>query len=94
MTEAHLLQIVFAMTALCVVYKLAYLVRQVASFDTPVARGFRILATLVGTGITLVVVNMVATNDKVTVSGILMNLAMCVILATIIVSIGRSRRVW
>lgn len=94
MTEAQLLQTLSALTALCIVYKLAYLVRQSAPLPPFLARPFRILAVMLGTLITYRAAITVQSTQVPHVLDILINLAWCAVLAAIIVMLGRSRHVW
>ena len=94
MTEAHLLHALFGLSALCIVYKLAYLVRQSAALPGPVVRPFRVLAVTLGTLITFQVATSVDAQETPSISDILINISWCAVLAAIIVMVGRGRHVW
>lgn len=92
--EDHVVPALYVLASVCVVYKLAYLVRQAASLPNIGVLVVRFVAVFAGTLLVWRVVEV--TDGKIAVApvDIALQLAWCVILYLVINAIGRRKRVW
>jgi len=86
--------VAYFVASLCVVYKLAYLVRQAAPLAGLAAFAFRILAVLAGTAMLYRMVQVVRGDEVVQWIDVAHQLGWCLILYFIIVMVGRKKNVW
>lgn len=94
MTGQAFITLAYVIASLCVVYKLAFLVRQAAQLSNVAAHVFRALAVLAGTAILYRMVRAVEGGDQMEWVDVLQQLGWCAILYFIIVVVGRRKNVW
>lgn len=94
MPNDHVLTCLYVLASVCVVYKLAYLIRQAASIRTMPIRVMRIAAVLAGTAIVWRTIEVTEGKIAPQPFDLLMQVIWCVILYLFISVLGRKKRVW
>lgn len=94
MSDYQVVAGLYVLASICVVYKLAYLVRQTAALPNFVVYPVRIVAVSAGTLIIWRVVEV--TEGEVTAEAfdVALQIAWCVVLYSVIMLLGRRRHVW
>ena len=94
MTTELAMELAFVFGAICVVYKLAFLLRQTAFLPAAMVLPFRIAGLALGTVICLKATQVVDDSVDVQPLDLALLLACCVFLISVIVIVGRRRKVW
>ena len=94
MTEQAVVTAAYVIASTCVVYKLAFLVRQVALLDDIFVMAFRLFAAFGGTVIIFRMVQLAEGHKDVEWFDVATQIGWCCILYFIIVVVGRRRKVW
>lgn len=94
MTTELAMELAFVFGAICVVYKLAFLLRQTAFLPAAMVQPFRIAGLVLGTVICLKATQVVDDSVDVQPLDLALLLACCVFLISVIVIVGRRRKVW
>lgn len=84
----------YLLASLCVVYKLAYFVRQSAPVSNPIIQPMRFIAVAIGTGIIYRVIQVTDQHAWVEAYDAVSQIMWCAILYLIIVAFGRKKQVW
>jgi hypothetical protein len=94
MTTELALELAYVLGAICVVYKLAFLLRQTAFLPAPMVFPFRMAGLAIGTAICLKTARVVDSRADVSALDLAMLLACCAFLISVILIIGRRRNAW
>lgn len=94
MSDYQVVAGLYVLASICVVYKLAYLVRQTATLPNLIVYSIRIVAVGAGTLIIWRVVEV--TEGEVTAEpfDVMLQIAWCFVLYSIIMLLGRRKHVW
>lgn len=90
----HVWTTLYVITSVCVVYKLAYLIRQSAALPSTAAHVSRFVALFAGTAIVIRMNEAVQGEVTVEPFDVGMQLLWCVILYFVINMVGRRKSVW
>ena len=94
-TQAHLaMDIAYVMGAICIVYKLAYFIRQLAHLPDSLVCFLRIVALVLGTLIAFRAVHVFEQRSHIGPFDVAVQFAWCALMAAVIISLGRRRKVW
>lgn len=88
------MDVAYVLGAICIVYKLAFLIRQIARLPAPLAILIRAAGLLMGTLVALRAVHVFDEREHIAPYDVFVQLGWCLLLATVIVLIGRRRKVW
>jgi len=94
MIDYQLMLVLYVLASVCVVYKLAYFIRQTARLPNPVIQPMRLVAALLGTAIIYRLVQLVDRKAWVEDFDAILQLGWCAILYLIILMVGRRKHVW
>lgn len=94
MLDYELMLFFYVMASLCVVYKLAYFVRQSAFVQGSLIQPLRWMAVLIGTGVIYRVIQVTDSKAWVEMFDAVSQIMWCVILYLLILMIGRKKRAW
>jgi hypothetical protein len=88
------MELAYVLGAICIVYKLAFLIRQTASLPAPVVLVFRLAGVTLGTVVIMQALEVFNDRAQVGPSAVAMQAAWCLVLASIIIIIGRRQKAW
>ena len=94
MLDYQLMLILYVLASICVVYKLAYFIRQTASLPSAIMQPMRLIAALLGTAIIWRVIQIIDRRAWVEDFDAIMQLGWCAILYLIILMVGCRKHVW
>lgn len=94
MANDHVLTCLYVLASVCVVYKLAFLIRQAASIRTMPIRLMRVAAVVAGTIIVWRTIEVTEGEIALEPFDLLMQVIWCVVLYLFISVLGRKKRVW
>lgn len=94
MTDYQVIAWLYALASICVVYKLAFLVRQTAQLPSIVAVAARVLFVAVGTVIVFRVAQVMAGDATAELFDVAVQIAWCAMLYTTIMVLGYRKHIW
>lgn len=94
MSDYQMLTALYVLASICVVYKLAYLVRQMAFLPSHIILVVRIVAVGLGMVIIYRVVAVTQGDAIAEPSDVVLQIAWCCILYSIIMLLGRRKHIW
>jgi len=94
MSELQVVAGLYVLASLCVVYKLAFLIRQSACLPSSMVFAIRLVGVLAGTNIIVRIIGVTMGDVAVEVFDVTTQLAWCFILYCGIVALGRKKQVW
>jgi hypothetical protein len=88
------MELAYVLGAICIVYKLAYLIRLTASLPEPLVLVFRLAGVTLGTMVIGQALRVFDEGAHVGVMTVVGQWSLCLVLASVIVLMGRSRKAW
>ena len=88
------MELAYVLGAICIVYKLAFIIRQTAGFPAPLVLLLRLVALSLGTLVALRAVHVFDNREEVELWDVGAQLAWCCLLVLLIVRVGQRQRAW